>query len=111
MATQPRDIEAAIHLPAMIADIEAANCTIASYKEALSNTQEALTTLFHEGAPTAELIGWRSSIVDAIITHIWERIIPASASGSVALVAVGGYGRAELHPRSCLLYTSPSPRD
>ena len=100
MATQPRDIEAAIHLPAMIADIEAANCTIASYKEALSSTQEALTTLFHEGAPTAELIGWRSSIVDAIITHIWERIIPASASGSVALVAVGGYGRAELHPRS-----------
>lgn len=100
MATQPQEITAVIHLPAMIAEIEAANCTIAAYKKALTSTKEALTGLFHQGAPTDELIGWQSSIVDAIITHIWERIIPADASNSVALVAVGGYGRAELHPRS-----------
>jgi len=56
MATHPQEITAVIHLPAMIAEVEAANCTISAYKEALSSTKEALTGLFHQGAPTDELM-------------------------------------------------------
>jgi len=78
----------------------AADCTISAYKNAIATNAETLKQLFDNGAPVAELIGWQSSIIDALVTHIWQRLIPASARQSVALVAVGGYGRAELHPRS-----------
>ena len=100
MATQPQEITTLIHLPALIARIEAENCSLAAYKNALSETRETLTGLFYAGTPVIELIGWQSSIIDALITHSWQRIIPASARNYVALVAVGGYGRAELHPCS-----------
>ncbi len=100
MREQPQEITTLIHLPAMIAEVEAAGCTLDAYKAALASKYDALYSLFQNGAPAAELIGWQSAIVDAIITHIWNRLIPASARQSVTLIAVGGYGRAELHPRS-----------
>ncbi len=96
----PQEITSLIHLPAMISKIEAADSTLSAYKEALTSARETLTTLFQTGAPVAELIGWQSAIVDTIVTHIWQRTLPASARHSVALIAVGGYGRAELHPFS-----------
>lgn len=97
---QPQEITTLIHLPAMIAEVESKGSTLDAYKEAITSARESLTALFNNGAPVAELIGWQSAIIDSIITHIWERLIPATARDSVALVAVGGYGRAELHPRS-----------
>ena len=100
MAEQPQEITALIHLPAMLAEIDAAGCTLQAYKDALASKNNALKELFHNGAPAAELIGWQSAIIDSIITHIWQRLIPVSARQNVAMVAVGGYGRAELHPRS-----------
>ena len=100
MAEQPQEITTVIHLPAMIAEIEAANCTLEAYKEALARKSEALKELFQDGAPVADLIGWQSATIDSIISHIWQQLIPISARQSLALVAVGGYGRAELHPRS-----------
>lgn len=100
MDKPPQEITTVIHLPAMIAEIEAANSTLDAYKSALASKSESLKTLFHEGAPVSELIGWQSAIIDSIVSHIWQQIIPASARNSLALVAVGGYGRAELHPRS-----------
>jgi len=84
----------------MIEEIEAKGSTLSAYKEAIASTRETLAALFKNGAPVAELIGWQSAITDSIITHSWQRTIPASARDSIALVAVGGYGRAELHPRS-----------
>ena len=100
MSEQPQEITTLIHLPAMIAEIEAKGSTLSAYKEAIASTRETLAGLFKNGAPVAELIGWQSAITDSIITHSWQRTIPASARNSIALVAVGGYGRAELHPRS-----------
>ena len=98
--SQPQEITELIHLPAMIARIEADDCTLEAYKSALSSSRDSLIELFHAGAPAAELIGWQSAITDAIITHIWQRTLPATAKHSAALIAVGGYGRAELHPNS-----------
>ena len=100
MSQQPQEITALIHLPAMITEIEAKGSTLSAYKEAITTTRESLAALFKDGAPVAELISWQSAIIDSIITHSWQRTIPATARNSVALVAVGGYGRAELHPRS-----------
>ncbi len=98
--TASQEITSIIHLPEMIKKIETADSTLVAYKEALAETRESLTDLFHNGAPVAELIGWQSAIIDSIVTHIWQRTIPLSARDSVSLIAVGGYGRAELHPYS-----------
>ncbi len=99
-ADQLQDITTVIHLPAMLAAIEADGCSISAYKNALAKKQQTLLELFKTGAPVAELISWQSATIDCVISHIWNRLIPASARSSVALVAVGGYGRGELHPHS-----------
>ncbi len=99
-SSQPQEVTDLIHLPAMLEKIDAANNSIDAYKNALSETGQTLTELFFQGAPIAELIGWQSAIIDSLVSHIWQNTIPANARNAVALVAVGGYGRAELHPRS-----------
>ena len=100
MSEQPQETKTLIHLPAMIAEIEAKGSTLSAYKDAITTSRETLAALFRDGAPVAELIGWQSAVIDSIITHSWQRTVPATAAESVALVAVGGYGRAELHPHS-----------
>jgi [protein-PII] uridylyltransferase len=50
---------------------------------------ESVVTLVHE----------RAGVVDAILTHLWTTHVPDCVA-SAAVVAVGGYGRGELHPYS-----------
>ena len=59
----------------------------------------ALTQLFLDGAEAAQLVRDRARLVDCIITAAWKREAAASLPNA-ALVAVGGYGRGELHPHS-----------
>ena len=40
----------------------------------------------------------RAWVVDQLILHAWDNLIPAGEN--VSLVAVGGFGRGELHPHS-----------
>lgn len=89
-----------LHLPSLVEGVEAAGSTITAYRDALAQSRSALTRLFHADAPAAELIAWQSAITDTLINHLWHRIIPEPAQQHLALVAVGGYGRAELHPNS-----------
>lgn len=89
-----------LHLPSMIQEVEAQGATITAYRDALKKAKSVLTQLFHEGAPAAELIAWQSAITDTLIKHLWYHTIPEQAIQHLALVAVGGYGRAELHPNS-----------
>jgi len=52
---------------------------------------------FEQGAPVAELIKERSSFIDQLLKQIWQLYI---AEDAATLIAVGGYGRGELHPYS-----------
>ena len=52
---------------------------------------------FENGAPVAELIKERSAFVDELLKKIWRHFLPEN---SATLIAVGGYGRGELHPYS-----------
>jgi [protein-PII] uridylyltransferase len=54
---------------------------------------------FLAGESVVTLVHARSVLVDSVLAHLWQLHAP-DCKGDVALVAVGGYGRAELHPYS-----------
>jgi len=89
-----------LHLASMIARVESQGATVAAYRDALDQARQALMVLFSDGAKASELIGWQSAITDALVRHLWLNAIPPESLESLALIAVGGYGREELHPHS-----------
>lgn len=72
---------------------------IRAYKEALAQAGQALDERFRQGDDVRELVWMRSAIVDAVLGQAWSRI-DWPATPATCLVAVGGYGRGELHPHS-----------
>jgi [protein-PII] uridylyltransferase len=70
-----------------------------SAREFLGVARAALDTRFRAGEDVRELVRERARRVDALLRCLWvHHELPAA--GAVALVAVGGYGRGELHPHS-----------
>ncbi|MFW2372663.1 MAG: [protein-PII] uridylyltransferase [Gammaproteobacteria bacterium] len=69
------------------------------FKQALNEGNQALKKAFDEGADTIELVHARASFIDFILCHAFTYCFD-QCQQSVALVAVGGYGRGELHPAS-----------
>ena len=72
---------------------------IQDFRQALKKADETLVNHFHAGADAAALVKARAAVVDALLLHAWARFIPTLPDGP-ALIAVGGYGRGELHPAS-----------
>jgi len=89
-----------LHLPTLVSEVEANGSTVAAYKEAFAQARSAINSLFQQGAPASELLAWQSAVTDSLVVHLWHRYINPEASTSLALLAVGGYGRSELHPNS-----------
>jgi [protein-PII] uridylyltransferase len=71
--------------------------SISDIRAFLNNSTEHLMTRFDEGADIEDLIFARSWLVDQLLVRCWKAKL-AALDGS--LVAVGGYGRAELLPGS-----------
>ncbi len=69
------------------------------FKETLQNATAVLKQRFMAGRAATELVHARSHIVDAVLIKAWLLYFPEDAN-DVALLAVGGYGRGELHPAS-----------
>jgi len=69
------------------------------YKDTLIQAQKYLDLKFHEGAPIRLLIFGRAWLVDQLLAHAWQRL-ELSDKETISLIAVGGYGRGELHPHS-----------
>ncbi|OED38331.1 [protein-PII] uridylyltransferase [Chromatiales bacterium (ex Bugula neritina AB1)] len=84
----------------MVQKIESRHSSISAYREALRDARSTLDTLFNAGAPAADLIGWQTAVTDTLIRHLWAVTLPQAAQDFISLIAVGGYGRAELHPHS-----------
>jgi [protein-PII] uridylyltransferase len=79
---------------------------LACYKGFLKVQSHRLKLLHRAGAGGRDICAGRAAILDALLRHLW-----ASAKSSLspqaqkefpplALVAIGGYGRAELNPHS-----------
>ncbi|MBB3330588.1 [protein-PII] uridylyltransferase [Halomonas campaniensis] len=71
---------------------------IAPFKAALREIQSRLDERFRAGADIRDLIHGRAWCLDRLLTVAWEQ--HEWPDGGVALLAVGGYGRGELHPHS-----------
>ena len=68
-------------------------------RAALNAATANLRDRFLKGEPVTELVTLRAGIMDRLLSWLWSRH-GAAVADDVALVAVGGYGRGELHPCS-----------
>ncbi|MDH5183842.1 MAG: [protein-PII] uridylyltransferase [Gammaproteobacteria bacterium] len=82
-------------LPALPVDIS----SIKAYKNALLQSRDWMVEAFEAETSVGELVIYRASVVDQVLQHAWGNYFPVDAP-DIALVAVGGYGRKELHPGS-----------
>ncbi|MFV0276604.1 MAG: nucleotidyltransferase domain-containing protein, partial [Parahaliea sp.] len=105
-------MNANVQLPAAMFDAAvfyhelAGGDTIALCKAALKTAAHYLDREFRAGVEAGELIRLRAQFMDGLLGALWQR---QSWPADSALVAVGGYGRGELHPYSdvdILLLTS-----
>jgi len=93
------------------ASIRAADGDMPSVRRILDCGNAGLLQRFLNNKPVTQLVRDRARLVDLIIEDAWPRFAGKIAD-KFALVAVGGYGRAELHPYSDvdLLLIMPSAR-
>jgi [protein-PII] uridylyltransferase len=68
------------------------------FRATLDEGSEMIRQRFDSDEPISNLVALRARMVDFLLEHAWRMLIPKGAK--VALVAVGGYGRGELHPGS-----------
>ena len=86
------------HKLASILLTDSANA-LPALKAEVNSINQGLKQLYKDGAPVEEIVLGRSSLVDRLLTTLFDHFF-ASISQAVALIAVGGYGRGELHPAS-----------
>ncbi|MBU2098082.1 MAG: nucleotidyltransferase domain-containing protein, partial [Gammaproteobacteria bacterium] len=73
--------------------------TVDLFKHALSSVQAELDRRYREGADIAPLIAGRSWFMDELLQRAWH-LFQWKNPSDLSLLAVGGYGRGELHPHS-----------
>jgi [protein-PII] uridylyltransferase len=93
MATQP------VPEPALREATPSEAESLVRIRTRLHQANADLTADFKAGVPVAELVERRARVVDEVLAEIWLHWVDPR-SRDIALVAVGGYGRGELHPHS-----------
>lgn len=73
--------------------------TLAALREWLCTADRNLRQQFGAGTPVEQLVRERAQLVDTLAQRAFQNYLAAFAD-NLALVAVGGYGRGELHPCS-----------
>ncbi|NOX93343.1 MAG: [protein-PII] uridylyltransferase [Gammaproteobacteria bacterium] len=68
------------------------------FRAQLKSSNAALRDRFENDVPVQELVTQRAELVDKLLSRIWQQCI--AKPENIALIAVGGYGRGELHPAS-----------
>ncbi len=85
--------------PGLIEQIANDPSPVRAARTYLREAYEADADAFRRGVDVRELVRSRAETVDQVLKTIWNRY-ELSNSPDVALLAVGGYGRGELHPHS-----------
>jgi [protein-PII] uridylyltransferase len=79
------------------AELESGN-EIHCCKNAIAAATEYMHQQFHSGAQASDLIRQRATFIDSLLGILWD--YRNWGSSELAMIAVGGYGRGELHPHS-----------
>ncbi len=91
--------------------LESGEAALPAFKGALRQARARQAERFHRGVRASLLVRQAALFTDAVMIRAWCRLIPDGAEA--ALVAVGGYGRGELHPGSdvdVLVLTAGDPQ-
>ncbi len=67
------------------------------FRDAIRAADTFLNNRFEQGEDTETLVHEHAAFIDRILLHAWQRF---SWDKDISLLAVGGYGRGELHPHS-----------
>ena len=86
------------HLDTLDAALALDGNKLGDFKACLKAGAATLSRRFATGEAIDTLVRARADFIDRVMTRAWERHMPADAVA--ALIAVGGYGRGELHPAS-----------
>ena len=68
-------------------------------KAAVSRIDEGLEQFYRDGGDASEVVFGRARLIDRLLQTLYEHFF-AALDQPLALLAVGGYGRGELHPKS-----------
>ncbi len=72
---------------------------VESYRQVLASERQSLTDRYHDGVAASVLVHQSATFIDALLAKAWcAHDLPMDKN--LALIAVGGYGRGELHPGS-----------
>jgi [protein-PII] uridylyltransferase len=71
--------------------------TIQVFKNTILEAEISLEEKFKNGEKTADLLKAKTSFIDIILRYAWGQF---EWDKKISLLAVGGYGRGELHPHS-----------
>ncbi len=86
-------------------ELASANMPIPIFKQALADFRSGLEQRFESGEDVETLVTDRAAFVDRVLSLAWQRFEwnenrRSWRKNRISLVAVGGYGRGELHPHS-----------
>jgi [protein-PII] uridylyltransferase len=85
-----------------------ADPTPAAWRVLLRQAHEELRERFYAEEPVEELVHARAALIDAVLREAWR--LHGGRLSEWALIAVGGYGRGELHPASDIDILLLAPR-
>ncbi len=90
----------------------ASSTPLENFRNAIKASKLRLAERFSAGDDVEELVHARSHFIDQVLVRAWRQFF--SPETAAALVAVGGYGRGELHPASdvdVLILVGDTPRN
>lgn len=73
--------------------------SVAAFKDALRQAQDDFDQRYRDGADITALITGRAAFMDLLLRRAWQ-LFDWQQPEHLSLLAVGGYGRGELHPHS-----------
>lgn len=83
-----------------LSNLSNSDLPIKPFKDKIRFALEHLQEHQNAGVSSADMIKNFTWMIDELVKIVWEHYQPLAEQQTLALVAVGGYGRGELHPKS-----------
>jgi len=95
----PQISESSINWQDFDHEVADSDTPLSIFRSQLKSASETIKARFENGIAVEVLVAERAAIMDQLLVRAWCRLFNDNES-DIALIAVGGYGRAELHPAS-----------